>query len=296
MEQYVFKKAKYINKESSYSEIIKFLNEYIGYFDDILLLDFSKVKFISANLFALLGACINYLYVNNRLEINVYGINDKLMTIMQKNGFHRHLSWPQINDIHKTTIPYRIFSATTDALVEFEKYLLINLFTHSGLPVMSPALKNQIIDNLLEMFNNVIDHTMAKEVYVCGQVFPNKCKLYFSIVDTGTTIKENVTSYSALKKVPVPQHCISWATVGGNTTMISNEPGGMGLSILSDFISENNGAIYIISDDEYYELFEGKVNTKNIENRFIGTVVTICINLNDNNVYLIDDSNSLIYF
>ena len=34
MEQYVFKKAKYINKESSYSEIIKFLNEYIVNFLD----------------------------------------------------------------------------------------------------------------------------------------------------------------------------------------------------------------------------------------------------------------------
>lgn len=287
---------QYTNDEASYYRIIDLFNKYIEQYDDILALDFSGVEFISANLFALFGACINYLHRNNRLHIRVYGINDKLKKVIQKNGFCKHFSLPQIIDIYKTTIEYRIFSASTEALVEFEKYLLINLFSHSKLPTMSKALENQIIDNLLEMFNNVIDHTEAKEVFVCGQVFPNRGKLFFSIVDIGTTIKENVEDYASCMGKPVPPHCISWAVVGGNTTMVGNAPGGMGLTILSDFISRNNGAIVIVSDNEYYEFSEGKLINKTVDNRFIGTAVTICINLNDNNVYFVDDSNSLISF
>ena len=262
----------------------------------MLLLDFSGVDFISANLFAFLGACIHYLHKNNKLRIKVRGINEKLKRVIQKNGFCRHFSMPQISDSYKTTIQYRIFNATTESLVEFEKYLLINLFSNSKVPVMTNALKNQIIDNLLEMFNNVIDHTKANEVFVCGQVFPNKRKLFFSIVDIGTTIKENVEAFSLCRNTPRPPHCIEWAIVGGNTTMAGNEPGGMGLTILSSFISENNGAISILSDNEYYEFSEGRIKTKTIDYRFIGTVVTICINLNDNNIYLIDDSNTVISF
>lgn len=58
----------------------------------------------------------------------------------------------------------------------------------------------------------------------------------------------------------------------------------------------NNGTITIISDDEYYEYSEGRETYRTVDNRFVGTVVTICINLNDNSVYSVDDSNSLISF
>lgn len=287
---------QYTNDENSNCKIIGFFNNYIERHNDTLYLDFSDVEFISANLFALFGACIYTLYKKNGLHIKVYGMSDKLKKVIQKNGFCRHFSLSQINDSYKTTIEYRIFNASTDALVEFEKYLLINLFSNSKLPTMTEELENQIIDNLLEMFNNVIDHTEAREVFVCGQVFPNKGKLFFSIVDIGTTIKENVEAFATHCGKAMPSHCIKWAVVGGNTTMIGNAPGGMGLTILSEFILKNNGTITIISDNEYYEFSAGSVTYKTIADRFIGTVVTICINLNDRSVYLVDDSNSLISF
>ena len=78
--------------------------------------------------------------------------------------------------------------------------------------------------------------------------------------------------------------------------MIGNGQGGMGVTILSEIIRKNNVNITIISDNEYYEFSAGSVTYKTIADRFIGTVVTICINLNDRSVYLVDDSNSLISF
>lgn len=58
---------------------------------------------------------------------------------MHKNGFNRHFTWDSIDDIYHNTMSYDIFESTTEHLVDFERYLLQNVFSHNNLPVMTPA-------------------------------------------------------------------------------------------------------------------------------------------------------------
>ena len=80
---------------------------------------------------------------------------------MQKNGFNRYFTWDNLDDIYHNT----------EHLGDFERYLLLNVFSRNNLPIMNSVYKNSIIDNFLEMFNNVIDHANSSYVYVCGQFF-----------------------------------------------------------------------------------------------------------------------------
>ncbi|MCI8783229.1 MAG: hypothetical protein HFG84_07420 [Dorea sp.] len=173
---------------------------------------------------------------------------------MQKNGFNRYFTWDNLDDIYHNTMSYDIFKSTTEHLGDFERYLLLNVFSRNNLPIMNSVYKNSIIDNFLEMFNNVIDHANSSYVYVCGQFFPKSMNLCFSIVDIGKTISENVTSYLRTTSMDIPSNALKWAIIPGNSTKALEAPGGLGFSTLLDFLKHNNGSFILISDSEIYEL------------------------------------------
>lgn len=153
----------------------------------IVYLDMEKVEFIAANLFAVLGGMFAELCAVKKQKIVFRSVKRKIRTVMQKNGFGAHFHFEKIVDEYHTTIEYRRFRADTIDLEQFEKYIFLNVFQHKDMPDMSEEVRDIMIDNFLEMFNNVIDHTEAEFVYACGQVFPWKKKVVLSIVDFGTT-------------------------------------------------------------------------------------------------------------
>lgn len=147
------------------------------------------------------------------------------------------------------------------------------------------------------MFNNVIDHANSDHVYVCGQYFPKNLNLCFSIVDLGRTINENVTAYFKNKTIDFPDNSLAWAILPGNSTKTSEAPGGLGFSTLLSFLKLNNGYFTLISDKELYDLRSGKEYFYSLASSFPGTIVTITINLTDNQMYIFDENkNNFIVF
>ena len=216
--------------------------------------------------------------------------------VMQKNGFGDMLGFTAIKDTFHTVIPYHRFSR--DESMEFEKYLILHIFQRNDIPYMSEAAQNTIIDNILEIFNNVKEHTTSQYVYACGQFFPRSSMLYFSIVDIGETIKENVEQYLEMKNIELDKGSyIEWAMETGNSTRVKGSPGGLGFSMLSRFIELNKGTLSIVSGCECYE-FAGKgYRTCLMEYSFRGTIVTVGINMKDTFSYLaINDSIEQIIF
>ena len=183
------------NDEYTYTRLIQLYHTFNSHSQKRIILDFSNVTFLSANLLAVFGCCVENTMTKRNHKIALRNLHPKIKAVMQKNGFNRYFTWDHLNDIHHSTMSYDIFESTTEHLVDFERYLLLNVFSRNNLPTMNDAYKNSIIDNLLEMFNNVIDHADSSHVYVCGQFFPKSMNLCFSIVDIGRTINENVTSY-----------------------------------------------------------------------------------------------------
>ncbi len=82
-----------------------------------------------------------------------------------------------------------------------------------------------------------------------------------------------------------PCEAIKWAIREGNTTKEGNQPGGLGLKLIKDFIKLNGGRIQFVSSSGYYEFFTGGEYVQKLNNDFPGTCINIEINTNDTNSY-----------
>ena len=170
------------NNIKTYQQICKLYEILDTNIKKSVLLDFSKVEFISANLFAALGACLDYTIKKKHHEIYVSRLNKKIKQLIARNGFNRYFDFDSEEDSFKNSIKYEIFEANTEQLTVFERYLTLYIFEHNDIPKMSKHYRYKIIDNFLEIFNNVIDHAESEKVYVCGQFFYKSKNLEFSIV------------------------------------------------------------------------------------------------------------------
>lgn len=261
-----------------------------------IILDFTKVNFIAANQLSVIAAIVEEIWAKKNAHIVVRNVSPKVRDVMQKNGFGVHLGLERKKDKYNTVIPYVNFSI--DESLEFEKYLLINIFQRNDIPLMSDAARNTIIDNFLEIFNNVKEHADSERIYACGQFFPTSGMLYFTIVDIGKTINENVEKFLKSTSTEIEeQYYIEWALKEGNSTRINNAPGGLGLSMINRFIALNKGNLMVMSGNEIYEYSKNKSRFLNSVHYFKGTMVTIGINMTDSFAYLaINDSIEQILF
>ena len=285
------------NDIQSYKNLIKLYHLLNSEIDKSVLLDFTKVSFLSANLLAVLGCCVDNIISSKKHRIAIRNLHPKIKEVMRKNGFNKYFTWDNLDDTYHSTMDYAIFEATTEHLVDFEHYLLLNVFSRNNLPTMNSTYQNSIIDNLLEMFNNVIDHAESSSVYVCGQYFPKNSNLSFTIVDLGKTIFENVNEYLCDHNIEIPENTLKWAIIPGNSTKTAYAPGGIGFSTLLEFLKLNKGFFTLISDNELYEIRPGKERFNKLTLSFPGTIVTITINLLDEQFYLLDkENNDLIIF
>lgn len=255
-----------------------------------VILDFSNVNFIAANQFAVIG-CIANTFTNTHPNCDIYfsSVKGPIKTVMQKNGLHRHLGLKKIPDKYNTTIPFFIFDI--DDIDEFEKYIVLQIFGRSDLPRMTQGVRNRILDNILEIFNNVKEHTSSRKVYTCGQFFPKSYLLFLTIVDAGETIPYNVNRFFERKELKPPAQTLPWAISAGNTTRITTTPGGLGLSFLCDFIKLNKGKLYIVSGNETFEKDGERERNLDLEYAFPGTIVTVAFNLSDEYTYRMMSEN-----
>lgn len=282
---------------ASHQELARLFHEIHNFKGDTLLLNFEDVTFISANQFSVLGCIISTFHTQHpEVTILAGNVAPKLSNIMQRNGFGNHLSYKSLPDINNTVIPYKIFDVTE--IDNFEKYITISIFSRNDLPQMSSGVRNQIIDNILEIFNNVHEHTCSQKLFTCGQFFPRKHLLYFTITDSGETIPYNVRKHCQKYNIELEDAncCLSWALQPGHSTKIFDEPRGLGLYLLSHFINLNKGELYIVSGEEAFEQNTLGKRYKQLSNPFPGTIVTMAFNLTDQSSYCLEseiNSNSI---
>lgn len=269
---------------SSHNELARLCEEINSFSGEHLVLDFNKVTFISANQFAVLGCILSDFQLKNRnTQISISNMSEPLASIIRVNGFSVHVSWPSLPDRYNTSIPYKIFSVSQ--IDEFEKYITISLFNRSDIPKMSSGVKECMIDNVLEIFNNVKEHTHAKRLYTCGQYFPKKKLLYFTVADSGETIPYNVTHFFHDHQLELNDFSVNWAVQSGNSTRRTDSPGGLGLYLLSDFIKMNEGELFIVSGNESFEQTKRGTRCNYLDYNFSGTIVTMAFNMADDSSY-----------
>lgn len=79
-----------------------------------ILLDFAQVNFLSANLLAVLGCCVENTIVQRGHRVAINEIHPKIKDVMRRNGFNKYFAWDDLEDKYHSTMDYATFKATTD--------------------------------------------------------------------------------------------------------------------------------------------------------------------------------------
>ena len=262
---------------------IKSYNQFINLYYELKNLRYEKITidlrtWFGANMSAVLGGILDSLSSTN--EIRIIG-NPDILAILKKNQFLAHYGYKNEVDMNDTTVKFLKLEASDN--MYFNEYISSNLLNKPDLPKMSKLLKKKISESIYEIFVNAQIHSNTKNIYTCGQFFPKKSSLEFTIVDMGQGFKSSInkrfnSNLSAIE-------AIRWSIKDGNTTK-TETPGGIGLAILKDFIKLNKGKFQIISDCGAYELTrEQKENYTEFSRPFPGTVVNMVFRTDDSCLY-----------
>lgn len=251
-------------------------------------LDFEYTNWFEANLTSVLGAIVSYFKDQERI-IEFKNLSPILNNVFERNGFLESFGGIKIPDNNDTIISYKKYTPYAD--IEFIDYIQAELLSKPDFPKHSRLLGKKITESIFELFENARTHGQCKYIFTCGQYYPRPKKLDFTIVDLGITIKSNVSTYL---QVELSGHeAIDWAMKYGNTTKTGEVSGGLGLDIIFEFVKLNNGKIQIVSSDGYWEFRNGETQFVSLPKPFLGTIVNIEFNLDDNASYVLKQEVSL---
>ncbi|MDA3787021.1 MAG: ATP-binding protein [Desulfobacula sp.] len=244
-------------------------------------LDFSYCGFFEANMTAPLYTVIAQLR-DGLNDVSIAKVPSGVSTILRKNRFLSVFNQPDLVDTNQTTLPFKIFKL--NASDQFNDYLETYI-RGRGIPAMSEGLTKRFRQSLLEIFLNASIHSDSKSgIFACGQFFPQKHRMDFTIADAGVGIRENVRKYTGKEKLNSCK-AIEWAMTEGNTTKTGNQPGGLGLKLIKDFIQMNKGKLQIVSRFGYYEFSATGESIQKMAHDFPGTCINIEINTEDTSSY-----------
>ena len=250
-------------------------------FLDVIDIDMSSTLWFDADMCAAFGAIL-YGLSENANTVRLTNIRNAVANILSKNGFLSNYGGEKIPDRWGTTIPYQRFDVKDDRY--FAGYLEKELVERSEIPTMSSGLLKRFRESIFEIFSNAVLHSQTKKgIFSCGQFFPKRDRLDFSVADLGIGICRNVNENTGLDLSP--EEAIIWATGGNNTTKRGQIPGGLGLKLLAEFIDLNGGRIQIVSDAGYWKREKREVSTARLSQPFPGTVVSVEINTADKQSY-----------
>lgn len=207
-------------------------------------------------------------------------LKPEVRKILAKNNT---LSYKE-KDIHGTTIPVKHFGL--DEGVEFAKYTKLHL-SRKEMPVMSQGLKLKFFEGLDELFVNSSIHSKSPvKVTASGQYYPHLDKIAFVISDGGIGIESSLNGAGIIFEHP--QLAIDWAMQNNNTGRSGDIPGGLGLSILKEFVKLNGGRLAVCSHGGYWEMDSTGIIARPMRSSFPGTIVMMEILTSDKNSYDID--------
>lgn len=235
--------------------------------------------FFAANMSAALGALLD-LFAADLNNIHFDSISPEIEQILLKNDFLTYYGRQKLHDHNHTTIKFQKLKPTDGKY--FKSCVFEDLIERTELPLMSAGVKEKITEAIYEIFVNAQIHSETRFIYTCGQFFPNKNKIEFTIVDTGIGFRERINQRfdSNLSAV----QAIRWA-VEDKTTTKQNISGGIGLALLKEFIEKNKGKMQIISDDGFYQFDTSGIIAKPFVGKFPGTIVNLQFRTDDDSNY-----------
>lgn len=250
-------------------------------------MDMSQLNWIDGNMCAPLGVVL----AQGTRRMRICNTTGEGVGIMKRNGFLQPSGYRKQVDLRGTTIAYTHFKDIGIGSSEFRDYVSDHFRQEEkGLPTMTPALLKRFREALFEIFENALEHSYTERgVFACGQYYPTKQRLDFSIADAGIGFARNIERNKELTMAD--NAAIRWA-LSGNTCRRGGRPGGLGLKLIQEFIRLNKGRLVVVSDTAYYEWSPVGVKELSLPRRFPGSVMTIEINTADKQSYCLSSEIS----
>lgn len=267
---------------SGFTELLNIIKRYIdGEKNDTFTLDFRANTWFDANLLPVIFAIVEFGRTKGIDSSYLNQTHCKLHELLIRNGFGKYcFELPHQPRQMETVIPFNIFRATDT--YGFSAYMDSELLHY--FPDMDFSIKRAISTYIQELFGNAQIHGNCSHVYTCGQYYYKNHIMDFTIVNLGKTIGDNVVEFLMELNAELPPSNIAWAVEPNHSTKRSNS-GGIGLTLMRDFIHFNCGKFQIVSGDEFWELNGNTESTRNFEISFPGTIINIEIDQNDKNFY-----------
>lgn len=274
--------------QAGFESLVRFNAETEGRFLERIEIDMSQTDWFDADMCAPFGAILYRL--GNRLNtIQLANIQPSVGRILSKNAFLSNYGRLKIPDTWGTTIPYQRFDVKDDRY--FAAYIENEFVHRTEMPRMSNGLVKKFRESVFEIFSNAVGHSRTElGIFSCGQFFPKRKRLDFSVADLGIGIPRNVKENARLDLTA--EAAIAWATEGRNTTKKGRIPGGLGLKLLREFIALNRGRIQIVSGSGYWLSWKGRVHKAPLRHAFPGTVVSLEIDTSDKQSYVLSSEIS----
>ncbi len=242
-----------------------------------LIIDFKDTRWLRANLSAALGAIFRYSYSVKNNNVKLINLSESILKILRKNSFLENFGLKSIYDTYNSTVKYQEFNPLDRT--SFSVYVRDEFIPSLKLD-LNPMFVKKFRVAIEELFQNCRIHGSCDKIYVCGQFFPSENRLYFTIVNLGTTIKENIEKrYPEIEISSI--NSILWAIRKGNTTRIDDSVGGIGLPFLIDFLDKTHGELNILSDFGCFNRISCLNNVKECDFKFSGTMVTLIFTIDE---------------
>jgi len=237
-------------------------------------LDFSRTSFFDANLAAPLGVVVHHLLRAGPAAIS--GLSGAVRAILDKNGFTaKVLGAPRRIDTHGTTIRYERFGlAEYPAFVQYFRH---TVSSHGGLATVPLPNMREIEAAILEIFLNAAIHSDSEPgIFVCGQFFPHKNRLDFTIADSGIGFAGSLAK--RYNQMFPDEEAVRLVIVQGYTSKIAIT-GGTGLRQVHEYLVATGGRLQIVSGESMWQLSRRPGWTPaRLGSRFPGTIVNIEFN------------------
>lgn len=251
---------------SQYSDINEVLKK-----GDIIRLNFSNTNFISGEMTVLLSMVVESLHNRDYdVQANYKSLPKSTQNLLSRNGFFkRYKLAPGLSDNKNTVIQLsKIPCKDEDAVDEY----IENKFLAKIESEIEPIFRNEISIFIFELVHNILEHSGADNVIMCGQHYPNMNKIRFAIADTGIGLPNYILSKKSLSS---EKEAIEWAFTKGNTTkeLESDTDSGVGLAYIQEKISKK-ASMKLFSNHSYFHIKQdGNLSYKELEYSVYGTLI-----------------------
>ena len=282
---------------ADFAELFRIWDEVNDYFEYVKF-DFSQCGFLRPNAVAFLGGLARL--IESRMGTVVFDWdtlkNAAVTTNLSQNGFagyfgHTSSGWTG------NSIPYREDNVRdVNGIMDYLEIYWLGC----GWVQVSQRLRDAIVGHVWEIYNNAFEHSGSEiGVFSCGQHFPKYNELLLSVVDFGQGIPAKVRNF--LSSDPRAEQltaagCLRWAFQSGTTTKPKEEPGGLGLDLLKEFVQVNQGKLEVYSNEGYALIDKDGERFSNITTSFEGTVFYITLRCDENLYRFADETNGNVPF